>query len=224
MLGAQEPENRADMRFDKSDLPLYELIAQLLKLRAQRPSLSQGSSQILTYERQLLVIARIYQDEITLLLINTGASATQWELPEAWGSPQLTQLLTQEQLTGPVTLPASSVQLLGLQLTDRAPSSSTHEPTLVRFSTQCPLNPGEHLHVVGAAPELGQWDPNQAPGPFVERHDAQALELSFTPGIVLAYKLVATSPDNTRWEEGQNRFVFIPPQQEALEIELDCHL
>ena len=72
LLGAKEPDNRGDMRFDQQ--PLRPWIAQLLLLRREHPALSAGTERIVAFDGKALLIERALNGDAFLLALNTTAA------------------------------------------------------------------------------------------------------------------------------------------------------
>jgi glycosidase len=134
LVGAKEPDNRADMDFTARS-PLGDAVRTLLDLRARWPSLASGRTRVVGLSDDRLVVARVGADETTMVSLGAPAS---WE---GLATPAETRSV------GGVTLARS----LGAPPIHAGP---------VRLELAVDAPPG--ARVVGAGPALGRWDPGAA--------------------------------------------------------------
>jgi glycosidase len=148
--GAEEPENRAPMRFDAG--PLQERIQRLAADRSATPALGRGDSWVSGFDGETLSVTR-----------------------EADG------------------------QRLTLHITDSSLVVRGGGPDRPKGTTVVHFKLREGDVVAGAGPELGNWDP------------ANRVRSATVPhGTVLEYKHVDMSGESAVWEDGPNRYLWVP--------------
>ena len=131
LAGLQEPDNRADMRWDAQ--PLRPWIATLLQLRREHPALDHGAQRVLALEGDALWLARVAPEETVAVAIGRGP------LPAA--------------LQGAALLAQSArCAVYAKRGAIEVPNADASREVTFRGA-------GESLYVVGAGPELGSWDP-----------------------------------------------------------------
>ena len=117
----------------------------------------------------------------------------------------------------PVAKPPGGVRLLMVEPT----TDTALAPMLELIAGERPvrwelaeleLADGERVVVAGSGPELGAWSPAEAP---------PATEATPLPiGGVFAYKLVVHGADGVaRWEQGENRHLWVEPGDAPLVVE-----
>lgn len=77
---------------------------------------------------------------------------------------------------------------------------------VVAFEVVAEVGAGEELRLVGAADELGHWDPSKGVA-LVRSGDAWEAQVVFPPERVLEYKLVVLGEGPARWEQRSNRYL-----------------
>ncbi|MFC7115088.1 carbohydrate-binding module family 20 domain-containing protein [Natronoarchaeum sp. GCM10025703] len=90
--------------------------------------------------------------------------------------------------------------------------------TQVVFHVNAQTDPGENIHVVGNVPELGDWDPAEAPEAM---HNPNYPEWFLPVGVPtdtnLEFKFVKIADDGTvTWESGSNRTFTSPAQRSGV--------
>lgn len=73
--GEEEPDNRKIMDF-RTDKELIDFITKLGELRQQLPSLSRGTMEVLYSDDAAAVYKRVYNDEVTVTVINNSSRST----------------------------------------------------------------------------------------------------------------------------------------------------
>lgn len=192
LSGAKEPDNRADMTFDKP--ALAETIKSVLKRRAAYPVLRDGKTGTLHFEPDFLVIGRDNGSQQALLMINEAGALKTYPLPAGnWFDAD-----THESVTGSATLSPKSTRVLVQNgansplINDQKRSITFKLPTDAAYI------------VVGSSPELGQWNPDRAPRP-----QNGALTVELPAQSVIAYKLVRIDKNGAyTWANGSNKAVF----------------
>ena len=190
LAGAQEPDNRADMRF--TDAKYYDLIAKALQIRSKYPVLASGKTATLAYEPGFAVFARELDTQQALIIVSQGVQ-TEYELPMGpWTDP--TDGTTR---SGKIAVSPDSVQVL---VRDKVSESILLGGTrTVTFRV-----PGNDYVVTGSGPELGQWNPMKAP-----RAVNGEIRIELPSQTVFVYKPVRIGEDGSvTWADGDNREIF----------------
>ncbi|EWG08511.1 alpha-amylase family glycosyl hydrolase [Cytobacillus firmus] len=73
--GEEEPDNRKIMDF-RTDKELIDFITKIGELRQQLPSLSKGTMEVLYKDDSAAVYKRVYNDEVTVTVINNSSQST----------------------------------------------------------------------------------------------------------------------------------------------------
>ncbi|MBI4511738.1 MAG: glycosyl hydrolase [Deltaproteobacteria bacterium] len=82
----------------------------------------------------------------------------------------------------------------------------------VEITVDAPPVVGDSLRVIGAAPELGEWDPARAP----EVHGGRVV-VALPVGAVEPLKLAIRRRDgHVTWQEGDDRYLFVAPGEGPL--------
>ena len=226
--GGEEPHNRGDMRFGAPEAAgLAARLRSLLALRAAHPALRQGATRSLAYADGVLAVLRALPDEAFLLLVNSAPGAREFSLPEGLGAGRAWDALGGGPCPGTLRLPAGGVGLVRLEpATPGAFAVHAAPPAARAVDIQvrgCSLRGGEELLVVGSPPELGGWRPAGGLGPLLARGADLEGRVSLPASQVYAYKLVVRGQDGReRWQEGENRFLFVPPGAGPLRLAIDC--
>ncbi|MCO4747312.1 MAG: DUF3459 domain-containing protein [Proteobacteria bacterium] len=195
--GAEEPANRADMRFD--DTPLASLITDVLALRAAHPTLTAGERRTLHLDAQSWVDLRSTPSEAVAVASNFGDTPVTLALP--WTEGDLPLGGAQWKDGALVLAPLTTTVIIGTPL-----AASAAAETTLRFVR--PAGPeGAVPRLVGGNSTIGNWDPKQAPA-WVD----EELALTVPTYSTLDYKLVWEFPDGTfTWESGPNRYTLADP-------------
>ncbi|MDX9721078.1 MAG: alpha-amylase family glycosyl hydrolase [Myxococcota bacterium] len=218
--GEGEPENRADMRFDAGH-ELEAHLSTLLGLRGEWPALVEGSTRILHFDEDFLVFLRAAPDSLALVAINSGAQAQSWPLPEALSGLAWSDPLAGEPIETQLRCAPGATRLV-LARVEGDGRRLLPEPSQARrwVELNVAVDAGAQLYVVGSAPELGQWNPAEGLGPLTSEGERSSGRFELPVGTVLAYKLVALDDAETRWESGENRYLFVAEGSDALRLEL----
>jgi len=194
LAGAGEPENRADMRFGE-DGPLEARIREDLALRRAHPSLVRGRTALVALEDGLLVLLRVDPEETAVIAVNRREHPA--TLPALPG----------------LTLPPDRVSVQFL------PGRSWVDPgqRLVRIrATGLPVGEGETPVLVGTGRELANWTPER--GLVLQRDgDDWTGSVTLPADSVMEYKLVIRGDSAVRWQEGENRYLFVGAGEGPLE-------
>ncbi len=199
LTGEQEPDNRADMDFDKRTLE--EHIKALLALRAKYPELATGPTKVRTAKKTLLVVDREVKDR-TLRIFAAGDKPHQVQVPKdaelLFGTDDCTVT------DGLVALAQHEVCVFGLPTEE---AQCITRP--VKFSVEGAPSDRDVL-LVGSAPELGGWDPGRAPSLSLTEGQEEVF-VDLPCGEVFEYKLVLQDEVGAMvWQDGDNRTLFVP--------------
>jgi len=135
-LGAEEPDNRADMRWDLLDGDRVAWLGALARGRRESEALSRGDSRVIAVGQDFVAWERVAGRDRRWVVYNEGSAPVE---------------------IGGVSFDGRSVTAWnpGKHRAPRVPEGVTH------FRTGTTLPPGDRLVVVGDAPELGSWDPSR---------------------------------------------------------------
>ncbi len=223
LRGADEPENRGDMVFDdESFRPLKDHVAALLGLRRDFPALVRGATRILALDRGVLSLVRVLPDQVALVAINTGPGAATRALPAG----RFQDALTGRECEGEFHIGPGETRLLlarsdGQDAFARLiPGPIRTRPVRVRVDQE-ELRAGKSLRMAGSGPELGNWDPALGAGPFERRGGRYETSVDLPIGLLFAYKLVVIASDGSaRWEQRDDRYLFVTADEGPLLVEL----
>ncbi len=225
--GVEEPENRAPMRFDYEH-PMREKLARALAVRKSHPRLLDADSVFERVEDDAMVLIRLSTNPV-VLAVNRGEEPLE---VRAFDAPVETgrSLLNGEVFDGDIKVPPRSVRLVELQpsctesmqrhlqqiANEHGTTLQPGSPRKIVLRLSGPPNEEGRIVLAGAGEALGHWDVERAPG-FEE--DVAVVELP--SGLVAEYKLARRTETETRWEEGPNRYLLVPPGEEPLELDLE---
>ncbi|MBI5543536.1 MAG: glycosyl hydrolase [Deltaproteobacteria bacterium] len=216
LQGAKEPDNRGDMRFDTQ--PLRDHIARLLKLRREHPALWSGAPWLLEADEGTFAYARIAPDEAAIIAVNQRSSPVRITIPkELAGAAR--EPLADRPIEGRVLEVAGKSVLVALvtspetggfaRIAERAQAQwrRGEQKRVVEIEASgAPAQQGDGVLLVGAAPEMGSWNPAQ--GLPVEGGMARA---QLPVGGIYDFKLVVRSAAGQAvWEDGDNRSLVVP--------------
>jgi len=222
LTGGAEPFNRPDMVFDPPNRrELKAHIAQLLRLRRQHRAFSEGTTRILSLADGVFQFARVAGDEIALVVVNGTDHSKRVALPAALRGLSFRDVLAGGTVSDAVEVEGRTTRIAVGRLRSAlgAPKTTSR---LVRFAvSDAHLGAGETLFVAGSTPELGNWDPNRASGPLVERAGQLTTEVQLPAGWVFAFKLIVRRSDGrVIWEPGEDRYLFVEDRAGPLEVKL----
>ena len=221
LTGAEEPANRADMRFEPRHATGL-LVQRWLEFRRAHPALHSGATRIVGLQGELLVLARVAPSEAALIAVNRGDLPSVWRVPdELYDDTTMVDATTGLPWEMPtVSFPprSTTVYLLAHEEPDgyapllvAGPPGEPSDQRLIRIVVPPDsATTGGTLGLLGSGPRLGNWDPTQAVGPFVPGPDGQVLDLYAPVGDVLEFKLILRRPDGTvDWQPGDNRYLLV---------------
>ena len=192
LAGDKEPENRADMNFDRADL--FPVIQSALRLRALHPVFAKGVTATYKYKPGFVVFAREFQNEQALIAINLTSERQLLELPAGkWHDAEIGR-----PIRTPASIRANSVKLLINESVEQSIIDTSTKPITFRVP-----NDGHTYAIAGSAPELGQWNPADAPKTTSE------ITIDLPAQTVVTYKPVRVADDGSvTWADGDNRELF----------------
>ena len=225
LAGEKEPENRADMVFDRSD-ESADLAARMLRLRRAHPSLESGETRVVSLDEDMFVVARIAPEEAALVAVSLGDETPALSLP-TW-------------LEGSLEAGDPVLHHLGLAPRGCPPLSRCEEPRArsggvsiafvkpragERFVApdwrSVPVTfaisgaPEGTLVVVGAGEELGNWDPAKAP----QADETGVLKADLPRHTVAELKLAVRADGQVTWSPGANRYVHVADGAQTVKLE-----
>ena len=226
--GAKEPENRADMRFDKQ--PLREHIGKLLALRESHPSLKSGVPAIIDVRDTALLYARVVSGEAAFIAVNRGTESELFELPADFAESTFTDALTGAPIDvfeGLRVAPGTTMVAIAKPPSDEG-LAVFHNRAMAQWregrqkrpvtfhATGLKLKGGEQAFIVGSGLELGVWKPENALGPLDKKG---RLTAKLPISSAYEFKLVIRTPDGSvRWSNGANSSLFIAPGTAPMDV------
>jgi len=202
LQGKAEPENRADMVFNKEH-PTFRHLQRLMLERAQYPLLANGQSQILNVDGDQLELLRYHQGQALIAVVNRSAKDRPLRIAQI---PPGTRLL---RASHEVQVLAHSLSLHPLEIIETSAFnqwlSSSRAKRLVRIVT--PPTQGQ-IVAVGSAPELGSWAPDQALA-FKRQGDVLVATVELPAAGVVGVKLARREAGKITWSSQPNRY-FVP--------------
>lgn len=192
LAGENEPDNRADMDFNRADL--YPVIQSALRMRSNEPVFAKGRTSILHYQPGFVVFARELREHQALIIINQGDTVQNYVLPPGkWRDAESRRMIAAVASIRPRT-----VQIL----LNKDMQKSIIDDSIKKVTFRVP-NDGNTYAIVGSAPELGSWNPANAPKTVSEN----VIELPAQ--TVVSFKLVRIADDGAvTWADGDNRELF----------------
>ncbi|MHB8416919.1 MAG: alpha-amylase family glycosyl hydrolase [Myxococcales bacterium] len=193
LAGKGDPSNRGDLELPVRS-PWRTLVAHLAALRAAHPALARGGTNVASASREGFALLRASPDEVAWIAAARGGE------PQAPPAGLAFRPLFEERRSGlaievQVAPPGAAAARLAASL---APAAA--RPVHFQADDAPPLGPGDALAVVGAAPELGAWDPARGAPLAVSLPANEAYELKL---------VVRRARGAVEWEPGPNEVVYV---------------
>ena len=192
-IGVQEPDNRADMRFEPH--PVGAALKRWVSLRRQTRALTHGKDVVMAMDDRLLVVGRTTASESVVVAVNMGSAVVPLELPDGdWrelgkdsgeGAPTARPGVTAWHAASALTTPNGEARITFV--VDGAPD-------------------GE-LRIVGSGPELGNWDPHSAP--------SADKPVRLPQGAVFAFKPVVLKNGDVHWPQRSDAYLLVGADQQV---------
>jgi len=217
LSGGEEPDNRADMCFDRD--VLSDVIRGAMAERSAHPSLRGGAQRVVALGSAHVALARVAGTEAAVVGVNTGAEPVSLSLPSTLDGGRLVRRLTVEG-AAPLSIDAPATDVLDLPphsvrswVFEGAYGGWQAEGGTVAVEiTATGTQPEGELRLVGANPELGGWDPARGL-PLVHGERGWTGALSLPAGAVLEGKLVEIDPDGgVQWSAAANQSFLVPDE------------
>jgi glycosidase len=204
LRGEDEPENRADMRFE--DGPVRALIRDRLSLRAREPALRSAASVLYEVGDRSMLIGR--GDDV-LVALNLGDEPRTFAVPA-----DARDLVGGNEVGSELVVDAGSIAFV--RVGARETSSRPREVQIVVRSG------ATDLRVVGSGAELGSWDLEGGTRMQATNGTHRATVRLPTRGA-FAFKVVDMSTGTARWETDPNHYVFVGDGDEPLTVPVEPH-
>ena len=221
LVGEREPDNRGDMRFPPQGSPeLYAHVRALSHLRAAHPALAHGSTRLVGFDGDVLLLARESDGERVLVALNNRDVERGVPLfgPSVKGCMLRDLQSGAKEDLGAARVPASGFRAWSLGAeTCAVASASSVGPREVELVVRGASSP--ELLVAGSGAELGRWNPQQAVRLALKPDGSYAARLTLPAGGLFAYKLVGRDTGGAlHWEQGDNRYLLVAEGREPLRV------
>ena len=215
--GAEEPENRGDMPWDR-EMPLTEEIRQLWTFRNQGPNRTRD--RVLFLDDETLFLLREGNDHSLLVLLHLGTEPRSLPWPEAFAGTEIlaSARLVDDEFTvsgptseSPTSLTVGPGSLHRWIVPNTAPTPETTHAFAFEIFTEDerPLCEGSTIYVTGAGPELGNWDVSEALALEPMNPTAWTGSLEMAEGQVVAWHLLLNRDGEWIWADGPDRFGWV---------------
>lgn len=203
LAGKGEPENRADMVFEREAV-LAPLIRDLLTARREHEVFRTGVNLPLHLSAQHFAYLRVGDDEIALIAVNMGEQT--WQVKaDVLQSASGVSLQTGVPVSSGPAVSANSVQVVLYPKSELSLAADNSTSETLRMSANADA---EELFIVGAGPELGAWDPEKALAGTRNAAGAFEFSLDVAGDAVGVFKFVRRRGGAFQWEDGGNRYLF----------------
>lgn len=208
--GKDENASRGDMVFPKSNNALYQHVRNLLRLRREHPVLVWGRTKIIFYADRVLGVLRSTNSESALLMINGQNQAVEYKLPKEITGRNPTDALTGRSVGRTVQLVAGQSRLIffrGKIPVADAPRRTRTVSLRLKFPRK---QPGASLLWIGSGTELGDWQPKNAKRLTTQDDGSYSVTATLPENGLFAFKLASMdAAGKVRWENGDNRYLFV---------------
>ena len=199
--GTHEPENRASLSLEATNGPSADFLGEAVRFRAAHPVLRQGLSTLIYLDGDTAVWLRTLTHSAALVSYSKSARSD-LQLP-LW-----IHKLRPKASLGQALLESHSLQL---QQGSAVIVLEDSEDALKAFEAESKRRKDPTLHtvtlssetegfVLGAGPELGNWQLDKALA-----IPPEGLRLSLPEGAVMRFKTLTQEGETLQWESGPNR-------------------
>ena len=197
LKGEHEPENRADMPWDRLGDPRAEMIRVMTDLRRQNPVLERGMGIVESLDEHHMVYTQFLNGSSATLVINRGKEPIKQPHPT---DRCFTVSDRFESCTDSI-IPAHSVRLW---IEDRTQPPQRKERSDIVVS---PCRPDQDLRLVGSSSELGGWNPHKGLKLKEDKGQCKAT-LLLDQHSVLRFKVVEYTDNEIQWEQGSDHILW----------------
>ncbi len=201
LAGASEPENRADMKFEKA--PLEPFIGELLTNRRIHDVFHESRDEPLHLSEKHYSYLRVGETETALVAINLGKA------PWPASAERLANAHGVDALTGSAVVGAPLVGPLSTRVVLYKTDDVRSKPIASEHAVVMAASDAEELLLVGAGPELGAWDPQKGVAGRKNESGEYEFTLDMPTSSVATFKFVRKTPDHYLWEQGTNRYQVV---------------
>jgi alpha-amylase len=180
--GGKEPANRGDM--PTGALKYADTVTELLALRRAHPELTWAKTRVDVVDERFLAFSRALEGGVLEVALNAG------DAPRAWDAEG--ELVFARGGCDGAVAPGAVCARMTTRALD-LPASATARVTVK----------GDDLVLVGAAPELGGWNPAKAP-----KAEGGLISVELPPAVYQC-KLARVSGDQVDWEPTGNRYLVV---------------
>jgi hypothetical protein len=206
LAGAEEPLNRADMRFDDEArlAPIGATVRELIALRAAWPALRSERTRVVGLSQREVLLARLGEREVATVAVRrdgVGGEPLRWR---AVGEADEVRVVVGAGALaadgwGPWTVRLERVR--EVPVVSKAPARLA-----LRLVDPPQLAEGDRIVLVGPGQLLGAWDPEAG----VRLDVDGAFHLPVRDGEVLQFKPVVVHADGSAtWEPHPDRFLLV---------------
>lgn len=210
LKGEKEPENRADMPWEMSNMPAHAWVKELYSKRKQHPSLSDPLyGQTIYLDESVWIFETGTENERALVIWNSGRKQQAWP-----NSAKPSQILKsgwqiESSIKDTKEIPSMINPGIGVYIFE---GNTPPEKELITIQLHHPEVEGT-LAMVGSNPALGGWDPHKSPK-FKASSNGVSLTLTLPKNLVLSFKLVLIDNEKIHWEDGNNRYLWLNKEKE----------
>lgn len=193
LAGFKEPDNRADMIFENQSF--FSFIRDALKQRNAHPVLAFGKTNVLNYEKDFAVLYRhsAGTNESAIILLSQSNAPKTYKLPEGkWQSLDDNTLRE-----GAIEIAPKSVSIFAKE--GDVPLDVSNEKIVFNIPQD-----GTTYAITGSIPELGSWNPANAP-----KSTGEPIVVEIPKYNVVLFKLVKIKNNKHQWSKKENSELFV---------------
>lgn len=226
--GKHEPDNRRDMNFKtKPDVRAY--VKKLIMTRRNTKALSKGQQIHLYQTNHIYAFARVWENEIALVILNNDKKEKKVTIPVGLLSPYIENskpksifLKTEADMTQKylkTTIAGKSCVLFIVKpkqnctLLIKSYRSLLKKPNMIPVDFYLTMKgKPQTVHIIGGDKLLGKWNHKKAPGKMKYMGNGKYhLQLKLPCGSILKYKYIIKNKGKVVWELGlDNRYIEVP--------------